>query len=494
MYWIVVILYILLLTFILMYSFSQANIALVYLHHAMKKKKNTSDLKCTPFVTVQLPVYNEKYVVKRLIEAIVSLDYPKEKIEIQVLDDSTDETVSIISELVRQYQDSGYNLVHVQRPERSEFKAGALKYGLESAKGEFIAIFDADFLPERDFLQQTLPYFEDEKVGVVQARWGHINQGYSLLTKLQSFALNAHFILEQTARNIGSHFINFNGTAGIWRKETIIDAGGWEGDTLTEDLDLSYRAQLLGWKFKYLEDVITPAELPVEMNAVKSQQFRWSKGAAECMRKNFFNVMKAKNLRFSTKIHAFFHLMNSFIWVCILFSALLLLPMQYFVKANDGFFFLDQLLSIFQVSFVLLLFFYLTANIVAEKKCPWQNCLKLVLAYPVFLVFTMGISIYNAIGVIEGYVGKKSPFVRTPKFNIMNGKDSINNKSYVKWNINSISILEVICFFYFLISAYFTFGFGNYQGFVLLLMMSGGIATVLTLSAVHHYRANRISA
>lgn len=494
MHWIIAAMYIVFLSFILVFSLSQANNTLIYLFKRKKHINQELDPSNLPVVTVQLPIYNEKYVIIRLVDAITAIDYPRDLLEIQILDDSTDETVPLARDIVEEYKSEGFDITHIRRQDRKDYKAGALKYGMEISKGEFIAIFDADFLPKPDFLKKTLSYFQDEKVGVVQARWGHINEDYSLLTKLQSFALNAHFTIEQTARNVNSHFINFNGTAGIWRKETIDDAGGWEGDTLTEDLDLSYRAQLKGWVFKYLEDVVTPAELPAEMNAVKSQQFRWSKGAAECMRKNLGKVMKAKHLKPSTKIHAFFHLTNSFIWVCMLFAAILLLPIQYCINQYAEMSVLLGFLSIFQISFFLLLFFYFTANIVANQNCPWWKCVLILFAYPVFITFSMGISIYNAIGVIEGYIGKKSPFVRTPKFNIVDQKDSFKKKSYVKWNLNSISVIELICLVYFSISAYFTYQLENYHALAFILMMVAGIGIVFCLSAFHHYKANRAAA
>ena len=216
--------------------------------------------------------------MERLLDNIVKLEYPSHKLEIQVLDDSTDESIETTSEQIKRLQDKGFNIHHIRRENRTGFKAGALKEGLTVAKGEYIAIFDADFLPKSDWLKRTIPYFKNDKIGVVQTRWGHINRDYSVLTRVQAFALDAHFTLEQVGRNTKGHFINFNGTAGVWRKECIIDAGNWEGDTLTEDLDLSYRAQLKNWEFKYLEHVETPAELPVVISAARSQQFRWNKG------------------------------------------------------------------------------------------------------------------------------------------------------------------------------------------------------------------------
>ncbi|EDO26837.1 predicted protein, partial [Nematostella vectensis] len=256
-----------------------------------------------PFITIQLPVYNELYVMERLLNNIVNIEYPKDKLEIQVLDDSTDESVISTAKQIERLQKTGIDIKHIQRENRIGFKAGALKEGLEKAKGEFIAIFDADFLPEKDWLLKTVPYFKNPEIGVVQTRWGHINRNYSTLTKIQAFALDAHFTLEQVGRNSQGHFINFNGTAGIWRKECIYDAGNWEGDTLTEDLDLSYRAQLKKWKFKYLENVVTPAELPVIISAARSQQFRWNKGGAENFQKMLKKIITSNTISFKTKIH-----------------------------------------------------------------------------------------------------------------------------------------------------------------------------------------------
>lgn len=295
------------LVLIFMYALAQLNLLFSYI--AAQKIEDTDDkFDLTnpdeiPFVTIQLPVFNEMYVMERLLDNIALIDYPKDKLEIQVLDDSTDETVKSTYEHVQKIKATGLDIVHITRTDRSGFKAGALKEGLEIAKGEFIAIFDADFLPNPNWLKRTIPYFKDKKIGVVQTRWGHLNRNYSILTKIQAFALDAHFTLEQVGRNSKGHFINFNGTAGIWRKTCIIDAGNWEGDTLTEDLDLSYRAQLKNWKFKFLENVETPAELPVVISAARSQQFRWNKGGAENFRKMMWRVLKSKNISFKTKVH-----------------------------------------------------------------------------------------------------------------------------------------------------------------------------------------------
>jgi len=274
----IIIIYSVALLLIFLYALAQLNLLFNYIS-AQKKETTTQTFNLSnreeiPHVTIQLPVYNELYVMERLLNNIVEIDYPKDKLEIQVLDDSTDETIETTAAQITVLKSKGHNIFHICRTNREGFKAGALKEGLKIAKGEFIAIFDADFLPQKNWLKQTIPYFKDENIGVVQTRWGHLNRNYSVLTRIQAFALDAHFTLEQVGRNSKGHFINFNGTAGVWRKACIIDAGNWEGDTLTEDLDLSYRAQLKNWKFKYLEDVETPAELPVVISAARSQQFR----------------------------------------------------------------------------------------------------------------------------------------------------------------------------------------------------------------------------
>ena len=318
------------LLFILLYSIEQFGLALRYWHsekekNSVKKLENNHYL---PNVTVQLPVYNEKYVVKRLLQYVCALDYPKEKLQIQILDDSTDETSEIIKKEISLYPDVQIDYIH--RNNRVGYKAGALKNGLRYATGELIAIFDADFMPNTNFLLETVPYFQNPKTGMVQTRWGHSNKNFSLLTKLQAFGLDTHFKVEQTARMLSGAFINFNGTAGIWRKECIEDAGNWQSDTLTEDLDLSYRAQLKGWNFKYLPALETPAELPITVQALKNQQFRWTKGAAECAKKHLLNVLRNKNLSFSVKKHAFFHLLNSSVYLFILYVAVFSVPVFFF--------------------------------------------------------------------------------------------------------------------------------------------------------------------
>ena len=333
--YIVLFIYTIAILLIFFYSLAQLNLLLNYIKSKKTiqfiEKFNFLNANEIPLVTIQLPIYNEKYVIERLLQNIVLLDYPKDKLEIQVLDDSTDESVILIRILIAKYASQGIDIKHITRQIRTGFKAGALKEGLETAKGEFIAIFDADFMPDKDWLLKTIPNFKNTKVGVVQTRWGHLNRNYSILTKIQAFALDAHFTLEQTGRNSKQHCINFNGTAGVWRKSCIIDAGNWESDTLTEDLDLSYRAQLKNWKFIYLEDVETPAELPAIISAARSQQFRWNKGGAENFVKMASKVIASTTITRKTKFHGLLHLLNSSMFLCIFTMAVLSVPML-FVK------------------------------------------------------------------------------------------------------------------------------------------------------------------
>ncbi len=449
---ILVLVYGLCLVLIFCYSLIQVHLTFLY-HKCLNKKINAADLPQSllanlPLVTVQLPVYNERYVVERLIDAITALDYPQEKLQIQILDDSDDITRDLVAAKVAIYQAKGFDITQVQRPIRTGFKAGALQYGLELATGEFIAIFDADFLPTPDFLKQTIPEFTNPKVGLVQTRWGHINSNYSLLTQLQAFGLNAHFTVEQTGRSCGHHFINFNGTGGVWRKACIRDAGGWQADTLTEDLDLSYRAQLRHWEFRYLEPIVAPAELPVTMPAIKSQQYRWTKGAAENARKNLGSVFRS-NKSGVTKLHALFHLGNSSIFVCVLLLALLSLPILFILDYYPQFqgYFLSR--GLFIISLMGLIGFYWTSFRGTEpnQNATWFQFLP---RFFWFLTFSMGLSLHNSVAVLEGYAGKKTPFIRTPKFNIRKSTDSWQNNLYRSASINFLTVLEGILAFYFL--------------------------------------------
>lgn len=473
-------LYIFFLLFILFYSIAEVKLTITYLKFKHKNKNSETDYRTNvhyPIVTIQLPVYNELYVIERLINQVCEFDWPKEKLEIQVLDDSTDETSAIISRKVNEWKNKGLDISHIQRTDRSGFKAGALAYATEICKGEFIAIFDADFIPPKDFLLKTIPYFKDAEIGVVQTRWGHLNQNNSLITKMQAFALDAHFKNEQVGRNEAGYFINFNGTAGVWRKETIYDAGGWQSDTLTEDLDLSYRAQLKGWKFKYCEDIVSPAELPITMNALKKQQFRWSKGAAECTRKNLGKVIVKKDIPLSTKVMAIFHLMNSFLYIAVMSLVTLSIPVLLIIAKNPQYSFLFGLLSIFYISTFFLGIIYYTANRNTEENIM-ISLGKFILFFPLFLSLTMGIGLYNMIGVVEGYLGKKSSFIRTPKFNAnhTNSSDIVVENKYNKERIPAIVYLEIIFAIYASIGIFLAIKHNDINMFLFLIMVFIGFS------------------
>ncbi|MEM9857053.1 MAG: cellulose synthase family protein [Bacteroidota bacterium] len=417
-------------------------------HYLRSKRDNPSKKKSStiwPKVTVQLPIYNEKYVVERLIDAVCKFDYPSELLEIQVLDDSSDDTLIIAERKIQEWSEKGIDIKHVRRADRSGFKAGALEYGLNIAKGDYIAIFDSDFLPEPDFLKRTISEF-DEGIGLVQTKWGHLNRDYSLLTRLQAFGLDAHFSIEQSGRSHAGSFINFNGTGGVWRKETIIDAGGWSADTLTEDLDLSYRAQIKGWKFKFLEECVAPAELPVIMPAIKSQQYRWNKGAAETAKKNLAKVFKSK-IKLTNKVHAVFHLFNSSVFVCLLLASILSIPMLFIKDANPELSLLFDLGSIFLLGFFSIAFFYWVSSKAAFKDNAKKQYFRV---FPMFLVVSMGLSLHNGLAVLEGLLGVKSPFIRTPKFNITHKKESWKGNVYIKPSFTFLTFLEGLLCLYFL--------------------------------------------
>ena len=458
---IIICVYSIALILIFMYALAQLNLLFNYIGSQKITEKSPefdfSNADEIPYVTIQLPVFNEIYVMDRLLKNIVLIDYPKDKLEIQVLDDSNDESVESTAILIKALQKEGFDIQHIQRTNREGFKAGALKEGLVNAKGEYIAIFDADFLPQTDWLKRTIPFFKDEAVGVVQTRWGHINRNYSVLTRIQAFALDAHFTLEQVGRNSKGHFINFNGTAGVWRKTCIIDAGNWEGDTLTEDLDLSYRAQLKDWKFKYLEDVETPAELPVAISAARSQQFRWNKGGAENFQKMMWRVLKSKNISAKTKLHSLLHLLNSTMFLNILIVGILSIPMLYIKNEYTHLKMYFYVMSFFVVS---TLIFFICYWFMYKKShgSSLKSFVQYVVLFFTFFSIAMGFSLHNSIAVLEGHFGKRSDFVRTPKFNINALTDTWKTNKYLKKNISANVIFEGILMLY--------FGFGMYSAFI----------------------------
>ena len=454
-------LYTLCLVFIALYSLGQLHLIYLYFKNRRAKKSlpdlvllDTSSTTQVPYVSIQLPIYNELYVVEGLIDAVCAFNYPKNRLEIQILDDSNDQTVQIIASKVAYYQARGVDIQHVRRRKREGFKAGALAHGLTICKGEFIAIFDADFLPRADFLRQTIPFFANPKIGLVQTRWEHLNENYSLLTRLQAMALDAHFSIEQMGRNMG-HFMNFNGTAGVWRKTCIEDAGGWKSDTLTEDLDLSYRAQLKGWEFQYLNNIGTPAQLPITMNAFKSQQFRWVKGAAECARKNLRSVICSEQ-NLGTKIHAALHLLNTSVFIHVLVISFLALPVALVGNYYSEYYpVVVRISNLSGVSFILALFFYIAYR--DKREISLGSSLCFIVKFSLFVCVSMGLALQNGIGVFEGYLGKKTPFVRTPKFNLVKQAENWKQNKYTSSKISPFLLLETLLLVYFIIGIIFGF-------------------------------------
>lgn len=473
-----------LLLFVLMYSSVQFALALTYIKNRKLKGRDLPKNLEYPRVTIQLPIYNEKYVAARLIEKVAEIDYPLSKFEIQVLDDSTDDTAEIIDKAVELIQEKGIDISVIRRKDRLGFKAGALAYATPKAKGDFIAIFDADFIPLKSFLKDTVGYFSNDKIGLVQTRWEHLNKEYNLLTKLQAFGLDAHFSVEQEGRNLGGHFINFNGTAGIWRKTTILDAGGWQSDTLTEDLDLSYRAQLKGWQFKYVENIGSPAELPPVMNALKTQQYRWTKGGAECAVKNLQRVLENKSLNWKTKIHSIFHLLNSFVFICIFLTGLLSVPMLIIKNGFPEYDFIFEVASLFSISFFFLMFFYWTS----VRYNPFNesmSLLKFTLNFPVFLSIFMGLSLHNSIAVIEGYLGRTTPFIRTPKFNLLESSGSWHKNNYLRRRVNPITYVEIGLGIYFILAIVVGIKIGDFGLLPFHFMLFMGFISVGLYSFIH---------
>jgi cellulose synthase/poly-beta-1,6-N-acetylglucosamine synthase-like glycosyltransferase len=365
-----------------------------------------------PKVTMQLPIFNEVYVVERLLRSVSELDYPRELLQIQVLDDSTDDTREIISSCADELRSRGFNVQLIHRVDRTGFKAGALAVGLDSAEGEFVCILDADFVPQPDLLKRTIDFFTDPRVGMIQTRWGHLNRSYSLLTRAQAMFLDGHLLLEQTARSRSGRFFNFNGTAGLWRRSCIEGAGGWQHDTLTEDLDLSYRAQLVGWRFIFLPDVVTPAELPVDMNGFKSQQHRWTKGSVQTCKKLLPTIWRSK-LPFPIKLEATGHLMSNFAYLLLACLCVLLHPSVGGPQAG----WLRTLLidvPIFLAASVSVAVFY----ICAQRELHPRTWMKEILFLPCLLALGIGLSLNNARAVLEALFNHKSDFTRTPKYGI----------------------------------------------------------------------------
>jgi cellulose synthase/poly-beta-1,6-N-acetylglucosamine synthase-like glycosyltransferase len=433
-----------------------------------------------PTVTIQLPLYNEMYVADRLIEAVCRLDYPRECLEIQVLDDSTDETRGIAELAVRRFAEEGLDIKYYHRADREGFKAGALEAGLRVARGEFIAIFDADFLPSPDFLRRLMPHFADARVGMVQARWGHINQDYSLLTKIQSILLDGHFVLEHGARHRSGRFFNFNGTAGIWRRQAIDEAGGWQHDTLTEDLDLSYRAQLRGWRFVFVPDVIAPAEVPVEMNAFKSQQHRWAKGSIQTCRKLLPRVLQS-DLPLAVKAEAFFHLTANFNYPLMSVLSVLMFPSMV-IRYNMGWY---EMLLIDVPLFFAATFSVCNFYMVCQREIhrDWRARLRYL---PFLMSIGIGLSINNTRAVFEALFDRKSEFTRTPKYRIERAADDWVGKKY-RQSVAVQPLIELALGLYFTATVFYALANQIYGTVPFLVLFQIGFLYTGLVSLVQQY-------
>ena len=483
--WIILILYFTILTVLAIYGAYRIKQVIDFWRYRkfVPQPKGKFDEADLPHITVQLPLFNEMYVTQRLVKAITEIDYPCEKLQIQVLDDSTDETMKIARETVDAYASQGVDIEYIHRSDRTGFKAGALENGLKSAKGELLAIFDADFVPKPDCLRKLVDFFTDPLVGCAQMRWSHINGNYNLLTRLQTIMLDGHFVVEQTTRNRTGGFFNFNGTAGIWRRNAIAMSGGWQHDTLTEDTDLSFRAQLMGWKFVYLLDEEAPAEIPVEINAFKAQQRRWAKGVMQVGIKLYPRIWRSR-LPMRVRLEMFFRLTGNISYPLMIVASFLQFPLL-LVRYNQPFYHLMILdLPLLFFSSISVFLFYGTAVwYLDEKRAPRLLHLPLVMALGLGLAFS------NARAVLEALFGIKSDFIRTPKYRVEKTHDETWKRKKYKRKRGLLPLLELSFSLYFLLAILyairmrmwgtvpflflFFFGFG-YMGIMSLVQSAGG--------------------
>ncbi len=470
-----------------LYGSHRYRMAFLYYRHKFKLPTPSKALDSMPRVTVQLPVFNEMYVVERLIDAVCKIDYPRELFEVQVLDDSTDETCGIARACVERWKQKGIDIQYVHRENRQGFKAGALENGLHLAKGEFVAVFDADFVPSPDFLTRTVPFFADSGVGMVQVRWGHLNREFSILTQAQSILLDGHFIIEHTARNRSGCFFNFNGTAGIWRRATITDAGGWQHDTLTEDLDLSYRAQLKGWQFVFLPEIISPAEVPVDMNAFKSQQHRWAKGSIQTAKKLLPTILRS-DLPYLVKREAFFHLTNNVAYLLMVVLSVMM-PLSMVVRLRHNLYstlLLD--LPVFLSATASVSFFYVATQ--REIGQRWWGRLKFL---PFLMSLGIGMAINQSKAVLEALFDRQSEFTRTPKTG-SEGKVAQKVKRAYRGTVNFVPIVELLFAAYFTGAVYYAWDNEIWTSLPFLVLFQMGFLYVGVSSVLQAFGGGRQAA
>jgi cellulose synthase/poly-beta-1,6-N-acetylglucosamine synthase-like glycosyltransferase len=472
--------YFFVLIILAVYGWHRYYLVYLYMKNRDKEPKAGPQLSPLPVVTLQLPLYNEMYVADRLITSVCAIDYPRELLEIQVLDDSTDETCAIAERAVRRFAAEGVDIKYYHREDRTGYKAGALEAGLKVARGEFVGIFDADFMPTHDFLTRLMPHFADSKVGMVQARWGHINQDYSLLTKIQSILLDGHFVLEHGGRNRSGHFFNFNGTAGVWRRVTIADAGGWQHDTLTEDLDLSYRAQLRGWRFVFVSDLVAPAEVPVEMNAFKSQQHRWAKGSIQTCMKLLPEILRAK-VPLGVKVEAFFHLTANFNYPLMCVLSVLMFPSMV-IRYNMGWYemILIDVPLFFAATFSVCNFYMVCQR---EIHRDWRARIKYL---PFLMSIGIGLAINNTRAVFEALFPKQSECVRTPKYHVEGDGDEWVGKKY-RQSVAVQPMIELALGLYFTATVFYALANGIYGTVPFLVLFQIGFLYTGLVSIVQQY-------
>jgi cellulose synthase/poly-beta-1,6-N-acetylglucosamine synthase-like glycosyltransferase len=477
--------YFFVLIILAIYGWHRYYLVYLYMRYRDKEPRAGAPLDPLPVVTIQLPLYNELYVADRLIEAVCKIEYPRDLLEVQVLDDSTDETRSVAEMSVRRLAAQGVDIKYYHRADRTGFKAGALEAGMTVARGELIGIFDADFIPTPDFLHRLLPHFADPRVGMVQARWGHINRDYSLLTKIQAILLDGHFVLEHGGRNRGGRFFNFNGTAGVWRRTAIEEAGGWQHDTLTEDLDLSYRAQLRGWRFIFVSDLIAPAEVPVEMNAFKSQQHRWAKGSIQTCRKLLPRILQS-NLPLGIKIEAFFHLTANFNYPLMCVLSMLMFPSMV-IRYNMGW---SEMLLIDVPLFFAATFSFCNFYIVCQREIhkDWRARLRYV---PFLMSVGIGLSINNTRAVLEALFNTPTEFARTPKYRIEGDTDEWMGKKY-RQSVAIQPLVELALGLYFTATVFYALANQIYGTLPFLVLFQVGFLYTGLMSVVQQYAGDPV--